>query len=58
MSNKSEVKISLQIPIAVNEAYKKIAKKQGTSKNAVMANVLIGNLLKQEKNDSVSSLLG
>ena len=48
-TEKSEVKTSLQIPNAVNEAYKEIAKKQGSSKNAVMANVLIENLLKQEK---------
>lgn len=46
---KSEVKTSLQIPSAVNDAYKEIAKKQGTSKNAVMANILIENLLKKEK---------
>lgn len=44
---KHEIKISVQLPNAVNEAYKRIAKEQGTSKNAVITNVLTENLLKK-----------
>lgn len=46
-NQKSEVRISVQLPVATNEAYKKIAKEQKTSKNAVIVNVLTENLLKK-----------
>lgn len=46
-NKKSEVKISVQLPVATNEAYKRIAKEQGVSKNAVIVNVLTENLLKK-----------
>lgn len=46
---KSEVKISVQLPVAANDAYKRIAKEQKTSKNAVIVNVLTDYLLKKSK---------
>ena len=48
--NKSEVKASVQMPKSLNDAYIEIAKQQGTSKNAVIVNVLTENIVKQKSN--------
>lgn len=39
------------MPESLNEAYKQIAKQQGTSKNAVIVNVLTENIIKQNKSE-------
>jgi hypothetical protein len=46
--NKSEVRTSVQMPKALNDAYIELAKQQKTSKNAVIVNVLTENILKQK----------
>jgi hypothetical protein len=51
--DKPETRITVQLPTAVNEAYKKIAKEKRTSKNAVITNVLTENLLKNEKQEKI-----
>jgi len=45
---KSEIRTSVQMPKALNDAYIELAKQQKTSKNAVIVNVLTENILKQK----------